>query len=62
MTLNASEPKVKSKDNKKGWSKVHTRLDRVVEPLVLYMKEFGIDGVEDVLSTIYQNNYAQLCD
>ena len=32
VTLNASEPKVKSKDNKKEWNTVSTRLGRVINP------------------------------
>ena len=58
MTLNASEPKIKSKDDKEEWSTVHMRLGRVVKPLVLYMKEYGSDGVEGALSSIHQNYYA----
>ena len=37
------------------------RLGNVVKPPVLHMKEYGSDGVKGVLSTIYQNYYAQLC-
>ena len=59
--LNASEPKVKSKDNKKEWSTVRTRSGRVVKPPVLYMKEFGTNDVEGALSITHQNYYAQLC-
>ena len=36
----------------------HIRSGRVVKPLVLYMKEYGSDRVEDVIST----SYAQLCE
>ena len=35
-------------------------MGRDVKPLVLYMKEFGTDGIEGVLSTIHKNYYAQL--
>ena len=62
VTLNASDPKVKSKDEEKEWSTVCTRLGRVVNPLVLYMKEYSSDRVEGALSTIHQNYYAQLCE
>ena len=60
LTLNASEPKIKFQDNEKEWGIVCTRLDRVLKPLVLFMKENSSDGVEGALSTIYQN-YTQLC-
>ena len=43
--MNAFEPKVKSKDEKKEWSTIHTRLGRGVRVPVLYMKEYGNDGV-----------------
>ena len=55
VTLNAFEPKVKSKNDEKEWSIVLMRLGRVVKPPVLYMKKYGTDGIEVVLSTIYQN-------
>ena len=61
VMLNASEPKAKSKDNEEEWNTVHTRLGIVVKPPVLYMKEFGTDGIKGVLSSIHQNYYAQLC-
>ena len=48
LMLNASEPKVKSKDDEKEWSTVHTRSGRVVKPLVLYMKEYVTDEGEGV--------------
>ena len=59
--FNASEPKVKSKDDKKELSTVCMRSSRNLKPLVLYMKEYNSDEVEGVLSTIHQNYYAQLC-
>ena len=60
--LNASEPKAKSKNDKKEWSTICTRLGRVVKPPVLYRKEFGTDRKKDVLNIIHQNYYAQLCE
>ena len=51
--LNASEPKVESKDNEEEWSTIHTRLGRVVKPPELYMKLFGTNGIDGVLSTIH---------
>ena len=62
LTLNASEPKVECKDEKKEWRTIHTRLGRVMKPPVLYMKEFGADGIEAIISTIHQNNYSQFCN
>ena len=62
MTVNASEPKVEFKDNKKEQSTVHKRSGRIVKPLVLYMKQYGSDGVESALHTIHKNNYTQLCE
>ena len=59
--MNASEPKADSKEDKKEWSTVCMRSGRVVKPLVLYMKEFGTDGIEGALSSIQQNYYGQLC-
>ena len=50
VKLKASEPKAKSKDDKKGWSIMCTRSGRVLKPPVLYMKEFGTNSLEDVLS------------
>ena len=38
------------------------RSGKVVKTLVLYMNEYGSDGVEGALSTINQNCYAQLCE
>ena len=61
VTLNSSEPKVICKVDEKELSTVHTRLGRVVKPLVLYMKEYSTDGVEVALSTMHQNYYIQLC-
>ena len=46
VMLNASEPKAKCKDDKKERSTVCTRLGRVVKPPVLYVKEFGTDGID----------------
>ena len=43
VMLNASEPKVKSKNEEKEWSIVCTRSDRVVKPMVLYMKESSVN-------------------
>ena len=51
VMMNASEPKVKSKDDKKEWSTVHTRLGKVVKPPILYMNEYGTNRVEGALST-----------
>ena len=62
VTLNASEPKARSKDDEKEWSTIFMRSGRVVKPLVLYVKKFGTDGIEGVLSTIHQKYYAQLLD
>ena len=59
--MNASEPKIEDKNDKREWSTVCTRLGRVVKPLVLYMKEYGADRVEGELSVIHQNYYVQLC-
>ena len=61
MSLNASEPKVKSKVDKKEWSTVHLRSGKVVKPLVLYMKECDDDSIVGALSTTQQNYYSQLC-
>ena len=60
VTLNASEPKIESENDKKEWSTVHKRSGRVLNFLVLYMKEYSSDEVEGALSTIHQNYYAQL--
>ena len=60
VMFNASEPKVKSKNDKKEWSNLHMRSGRVVKPLVLYMREFSTNSIEGALSTIHQNCYAQL--
>ena len=43
VMMNASEPKIESKNDEKEWSTVHTRSGRVMKPLVLYMKEYGSD-------------------
>ena len=43
MTLNASKPKIESKDDKKEWSTVDTRLGMVVKPPLLYIKEYSFD-------------------
>ena len=51
VALNASE----SKADKKKWSTTHTRLSKVIKPLVLYMKESGTDSIEGVPSTIDKN-------
>ena len=61
VTLKASEPKIKSKDDEKKWSTVHMRSGKVVKPPVLYMKEYCSDGEEGVLNAILQNYYAPLC-
>ena len=45
VKLNASEPKIESKDDEKEWGTVHIRLGRVVKPLVLHMKAYGSDKV-----------------
>ena len=51
VTLNASEPKLESKDNKKEWSTVHMRSGRVAKPPVLYMTEYSTDGLEGAYHT-----------
>ena len=60
VKLNASEPKIESKDNEKEWSTVHTKLSWVVKPLELNMKEYSSDGVKGAISNICQNYSAQL--
>ena len=60
--LNASKPKIESKDDEKEWSTVHMRLGIVVKPLLLRIKKYSSDGVEGVLSAIHQDYYAQLCE
>ena len=59
--FNVSEPKPKSKKDKTEWSIIHGILGRVVQPSALYIKEYGTDGIQGVLSTIHQNYYAKLC-
>ena len=61
VILTDSNPRIESKDNKKEWSSVHIRSGRVVKPPVLYMTEYGSDGVEGALSAMHQNYYPQLC-
>ena len=56
--LNASEPKIKSKDDVKEWHTVCMRSGRIVKPPILYMKKQRVEGV---LSIIHQNYYDQLC-
>ena len=60
VMLNAFEPKIESKDDKKEWSTVHMRSGRIVKHPVLYMKEYSSGGVEGALSKIHQNYYSQL--
>ena len=55
VMLNASERNIESKDNKEKWSTVHTRLGRFVKLPVMYMNEYGSDGVECASITIHQN-------
>ena len=42
VTLNASEHKVESKDDKKEWSTEHVRLSKLVKTLVLYMNKYKV--------------------
>ena len=58
--LNASELKIKSKDDEKEWNPVQMRSCRVVKPLVLNIKEYSSARVEGELSRIHQYYYAQL--
>ena len=63
VIMNASESNIKSKEGEEyKWAAVCTKSVRVVKPLVLYMNEYGSDGVEGALSTRHQNYYTHLCE
>ena len=61
VMLNASEPKIESNEKENKLNTAPMRFGRVVKPPVLYMNEYGSDGIEDALSTIHQYYYAKLC-
>ena len=50
VMMNAPESKIESKGGEENkWNTVCMRSDRVVKPQVLYMNEYGSDGVEGAL-------------